>query len=101
MNIKDITDMETGYVFKQISSLDGVYFHIKPGHLEIQMIMFPLGLRPSAYELNVNIQVPPLPNRLDIVTGFKFKVDNPEGKKLMVEGDLFFQAREWDSMVIR
>ena len=64
------------------------------------MIMFPLGLRPNAYELTINIQVPPFPNRLDAITGFKFKVDNPEGKKLMIEGDMFFQAREWKNIII-
>ncbi len=100
LSVKDITDMETGYVFRQVSSLDGVFFHLKPGEVEIQIIMFPLGLRPGAYELAITIELCPLPNRLDAVTGFKFKVDNPMGKKTMVEGDMFFQAREWQQTEI-
>ncbi|NET30801.1 MAG: ATP-binding cassette domain-containing protein [Cyanothece sp. SIO1E1] len=101
VKVKDLSDMETGFVSRQLSHLDGVFFHLKPGETEIHLIMSPLSFRPSAYQMTVSLQTPPLPNILDAVAGFRFKVDHPEGKKLMVEGDMFFQAREWESKVIQ
>ncbi|MGK7951177.1 MAG: ABC transporter ATP-binding protein [Xenococcaceae cyanobacterium] len=94
ITIKDIA--REGETILDISSFyDGKFLALTSEKIELQLEMPCCSLRSGAYDMRIIINKLPLPNRIDQVESYKFKVEEKEGTINLMSNNLFYQPREW------